>query len=113
MTQVTHFNQETLVRYLRLMMQYLQAQQHTAVIQNGGPTIVLSTALRDLNEQYPELSEKDEKFLRVIRATRPQMLSHAKELVSFDMNARIPEHLKAVNDLYIVYLSTLKHWEKI
>lgn len=113
MPQVTHFNEETLVRYLRAALQHLQvAVELDNVYGADGVSYNLRDALRDLNAQFPELSEKEEKFLHVVRATQPELLSNAKELMHFKQDAPIPPHLVSVNRLHNVYLSTLTHWEK-
>lgn len=114
MVQKTHFNEETLVRYLRAALQHLHL--HAAVDlahvygADGVMAYNMADALRDLNEQFPELTAKEKKFLDVIRATQPELLSHAKELILLKAEQPVPSHLVTVNRAYAMYLSTLTHW---
>lgn len=111
MTQKTHYNEETLVRYLRAALQHLRTVVDLENVYGAdGATYHMDDALRDLNEQFPELTPKEQKFLDVIRATQPWSLSHAKELLALGKNDPVPEHLSSINAHYAFYLSTLTHW---
>lgn len=112
MPQVTHFNDDTLVRYLRGALKHLQNRGIAVFASAGGVQVNVNDALRDLNEQFPELSEKEEKFLHIIRATHPKLLAKALALVKMPADEEVPANLTEVNNLYFFYLSTCTHLGK-
>ena len=110
MPQVTHFNEETLVKYLRIMMRVLRQQDIDSIAPLEGGTIDIAALQRELDQQFPEISKKDKRFLEVIRATQPELLTQAKMLVLTDAKTPVPRELVAVNNAYVTYCATLTNW---